>query len=114
MKIGEKEITLGPINADQTVSLIKFTVRVYNEIDEDVRMSLGEGLEKGKWMSFINILSSLHLYKLTSILTGATKEEIREHWTIIMFTDMLAELSEHNDLGQVAKNLQRAAACFVN
>lgn len=112
MRFGEKEVEVGELDANQMIRLTKLIVTVFNEIEEDQKSALMAGLPKGKWMAFINVMSPQHLYELTAILLKCSKKESREHWSIISFTDLLAELAEHNDLGAVVKNLQRVVVAF--
>jgi len=114
MFFGEREVEIGVIDAEMTVSLIKFVVLVMNEIDEREQEAVATAVKGGRWRGLIQVLSPLHLYKLTSILSGVPESEIRECWDIVLFSEMLAELSEKNDLAAIVKNLQRAVDALRN
>ena len=86
--------------------------KVWNEVQGDQQAALLSGFEKGNWTSFLNILSVQHLYELTAILLKVPKKAAQENWTLSKFTEILAELSEKEDLNQLLKNLQRVAAAF--
>jgi len=112
MFFGEREVEIGVIDAEATVSLIKFVVLVMNEIEEDEKMAVAQAVKGGRLLGLINVLSPLHLYKLTSIVSGVPEKEVKECWNIILFTELLAELSEKNDLPAILKNLQRAVVAL--
>ena len=110
MKLGETEYTIGEIDATTFIKLTKFVSKVFRDIGEDKEEANLAEVVRGGFDSFLNVLSPLHLYELTAILLGTTKDVVRESWTLIAFTELLAELAEHNDLGALLKNLQRVVA----
>lgn len=112
MKVGDKEVAVGPIDGETTVRLIKFINRVYKEMDEDSREAEIAGLLRSGLGSLLNILSPLHLYELTAILLGMDKKEVGEIWTLNLFSDLIAEVSESNDLEGMIKNLSRVVAAL--
>lgn len=112
VRFGDQEIEVGAVDAEQTVRLTKFVAKVWNEVQEDQQAALLDGFEKGNWASFLNVLSVQHLYELTAILLKISKKTAQENWTLSKFTEILAELSEKEDLSVLLKNLQRVAAAF--
>lgn len=112
MKFGSREIEIQELDADQTVKLIKFVGKVFGEIQEDQKATFADGLVKGSFRTFIDVLLPGHLYKLTAILLNLPEKLVKEHWTLSTFTEVLAELAENNDLADVVKNLQRVAASY--
>ena len=110
MIFGEKDLNVGELSANQTVSLIKFVSHVWGEMSDG---AVDQVKEKG-WSAFINILSPQHLYDLTAIVLGVSKKEVKEHWTLSLFIEMMSELSEANDLAALVGNLQRVVVAFNN
>ncbi|MHA2068819.1 MAG: hypothetical protein ACXABY_31035 [Candidatus Thorarchaeota archaeon] len=109
MEVGGKEFSVGMIDADKTIRLTKFIAKVFDEIDEDKQMAAVDNIVRGGFKAFLNVLSPLHLYELTAILMGADKQLISEHWTLDLFTQVIAELFENNDVASLIKNLSRVA-----
>lgn len=109
MKVGDVEFSVGVIDAEKTVRLTKFLAKVFDEIDEDQQMAEVDNIVRGGFKAFLNILSPLHLYELTAILMGADKKLISEHWTLDLFSEVIAELFENNDVASLIKNLSRVA-----
>ena len=105
MQFGGKEYEVRAIDAKMVLQLTKFVTKVAREVRED-RESLGGG----GFEAFLNILSTTHLYELTSIFLGAPRKEIEDSWDVVAFSELLAEVAEHNDLDALIKNLQRVAA----
>lgn len=104
MKYGGKDYEIGIIDAAAFVQLTKFVAKVAREVQEDKEHLGGGGFE-----AFLNILSTTHLYELTSILLGIPRAEVEENWDIVAFSELLAELAERNDLDALIKNLRRVA-----
>jgi len=112
MRFGDQDYEIGPISADVLIRLVKFGTNLFQEVDEDQKAALLEQVQRSNVLSLLNILSSKHIYSLTSILLGISKAKVKEHWTLVAFTEMIADLSEHNDLPGILKNVQRAVASF--
>lgn len=112
MRFGDREIEVGVIDATTTLRLTKFVAALWEEIQEDQKQQLGEALQKGALKSLLNILGTQHLYKLTGIFLDLPQKEVQESWNILNFTEMLADISEKNDVPQLLKNLQRVVAAF--
>ena len=104
MKFGGKEYDVQVIDAKTVLQLTKFVTKVAREVKEDQEALGGGGFE-----AFLNILSTTHLYELTGIFLGAPRKEIEANWDVVAFSELLAEVAEHNDLDALIKNLQRVA-----
>lgn len=112
MRFGEKDITIEPLDPKRTVALVQFFVEVWQAVDEASQRSLADGALQGRWLTFVETLEPSHLIKLTSILTGLSQSEVSKHWTLEKFVEVLADLSEVENLPALVKNLQRVAASY--
>ena len=107
MKYGGKDYEIGIIDAPTLLQLTKFIAKVTREVREDQ-----ENIEQEGFASLLNILSTTHLYELTAIFLGIPTKEAEEGWNVVVFTELLAEVAEHNDLDAIVKNLQRVVAAY--
>lgn len=112
MQVGEKEVTIEPLDANRTVKLVQFFGEVWGQVDAAAQAELSEGAVEGRWMVLIKVLKPVHLIKLTSILVGLPQSEVGKVWSLSLFSEVLAELSEVENLKALVGNLQRVAAAY--
>jgi len=105
MIFGGKEYEVGVLGAERALRLVKFVARASKELRAELA-------EQVSFAGFIEVLSVDHVYELTAVLLGISREEAEAGWDIVVFTELLAEVAEHNDVDLLVKNLQRVVVAF--